>query len=230
MRALVVTTDPVLITTFSETSSEFGIELQSNNDFQNLFETLRETKYEGIVFDFDTVPTALPAIADVRKKVGSHNAVIFAIATDSEQRDRALLAGAHFVLQRPLQKPELLDTLTAAYDLMQRERRRYFRCSAELPIFLKRLTSGETVECSTTNLSSDGVGIKTPTTFTLAESVDISLPLGDTFVVRASGIVIWDDKHGKAGLKFACRTPEIRHGLDAWLDSRFANELPSRET
>jgi DNA-binding response OmpR family regulator len=221
MRVLIVTSDPTLTASFGETTSEFGIELQTNRDSQNFSESLRTTKYEGVFIDFDTVPAALPAVNDVRKSLGNHKAVIFAIASDSDRRDKALIAGAHFILQRPIQKLELADTLNAAYDLMQRERRRYFRSSAELSVSIKRIGSAQTVECSTMNVSSDGMGIKTPTMLTLAEAVDIRLPLPDGFIVRAIGIVIWGDQHGKAGIKFTCSTPEIRQKLDAWLNANF---------
>src|ERR1043165_717153 len=149
MRTLVVSADSSLVTTFGDASRDFGIEVELNNDCRSLPDTLRNTKYEGVVVDFDTLPAALPAVGDVRKSQGNHSAVIFAVASDAERRDQALLAGAHFIVWRPLQKPELTNTLTAAYDLMRREHRRYFRCSFALPLFVKRISARQSLECST---------------------------------------------------------------------------------
>jgi AmiR/NasT family two-component response regulator len=58
------------------------------------------------------------------------NAVIFAVASNAARREQALLNGAHFLLNRPIQASELRQTLNTAYDLMYKERRRYFRCAA----------------------------------------------------------------------------------------------------
>jgi len=55
-----------------------------------------------------------------------------------------------------------------------------------------------------------------------AESVDLEIVLPDGFVVLASGIVVWDDAHGKSGINLQCRNPEIRQRLDGWLDAQAA--------
>lgn len=220
MRALVVTTDPLLLKTFGEVSCELGIECQSS-DVLILPELLSNTRYAGVVLDFDTVGGAIPAVASIRSSRTNPNAVIFAVATNTARRDEALLHGAHFLLRRPLEALEIRQTLNSAYDLMYRERRRYFRCAAELPIALTLSGNGAPLKSSTINVSSDGVGIRSPIPLTLAQAVGIALTLPNGFVVSANGIVIWDDKHGKTGLKFSCRSPEMRQKLDSWLDSQF---------
>jgi hypothetical protein len=84
------------------------------------------------------------------------------------------------------------------------------------------ITSGKNLQCLTTNISSNGMAVKTPVPLKLAETMDIALLLPQGGTVRATGIVIWDDKHGKCGLKLQCRGPEMRKKLDSWLDSQFA--------
>jgi PilZ domain-containing protein len=224
MRALVITTDPLLLTTFKEVSFELGIESQPSTDTRSLSEQLTNTKYAGVVLDFDTISSAVPAVACVRSNRTNPNAVIFAVASDATHRDQALLHGAHFLLRRPILASDIRQTLSSAYDLMYKERRRYFRCAAELPVVLVPSSTGEILQCTTINVSSDGVGVKCPTMLTLAQALDIRLTLPDGYVISATGIVIWDDKHGKSGVKFSCRNPEMRHRLDSWLDSQFGGE------
>lgn len=221
MRALVVTTDPLLLTTFKEVSVELGIESHPSTDIRNLSEQLSNAKYAGVVLDFDTISSAVPAVACVRNNRTNPNAVIFAVASDAAHRDQALLHGAHFLLRRPIQTSEIRQTLNAAYDLMYKERRRYFRCAAELPVILVPSSTGLPLQCSTINVSSDGIGVKSSVALALAQALDITITLPDGFAISATGIVIWDDKHGKSGIKFNCRSPEMRHRLDNWLDSEF---------
>ena len=149
--------------------------------------------------------------------------MVFAVATGANNRDRALQDGAHFLLQRPIDSTEIRRTLNTAYDLMHGSRRGYFRCAAELPVELTSMTSGTALQCCSMNVSSNGMAVKTPVPLKLAETVDIALQLPDGFTVRATGIVIWDDKHGKCGLKVHCSGPEMRTKLDSWLDSQFAD-------
>ena len=220
MRAFLLTTDPLLVSTFIDVSQQFGIEAQCSGDLRNVSQQLNNTKYEALVLDFDTA-AAEAVLEDVRKSRGHHNAVIFGVASNSDVRDRVLHEGVHFLLKRPIQSEEIKRTLDVAYDFMLGERRRYFRCTAELPV---RITVGRlasTLECTTLNISSDGMAVNIPVPLALAETLTIALTLPNGFVVNASGIVIWDDRHGKCGLKLQCKGQESRRELDSWLNTRF---------
>lgn len=88
---------------------------------------------------------------------------------------------------------------------------------------LRFTTSKKTLDCETMNISTNGMAVKTPEPLSLAETMDIALELPQIGTVRATGIVIWDDKHGKCGLKMQCSGPEVREKLDSWLDSQYVN-------
>lgn len=220
MRALVLTTDPLLVTTFGEISKELGIESQATDDQQKVSEQLNSAKYEALVLDLDTVAGAM-SVATVRRNGPNSNAVVFAVASDSRRRDQALQQRAHFLLQRPIQRSEIRQVLNAAYDLILVEGRRYFRYGADLPVRLTPHNSGRALQCTTMNISSDGMAVKTPVPLALAQTLDAALTLPDGFIVRGFGIVIWDDKHGKCGLKMRCSGAEMRQRLNSWLDTEF---------
>jgi hypothetical protein len=223
MHLLLLTADPWLVSAFTDISREIGVEAQSVGDSDGFSDLLSRAKYEGLVLDFDTVPAAIPVLGRVRESRPNGGAVVFAVATGAHNRDHALQDGAHFLLQRPIDSTEIRRTLNTAYDLMHGSRRRYFRCAAELPVKLTSMTSGTALHCSLMNISSSGMAVKSPVPLKLAETLDIALLLPDGFTVRATGIVIWDDKHGKCGLKLHCSSPEMRTKLDSWLDSQFAH-------
>jgi DNA-binding response OmpR family regulator len=221
MHILLLTADPLLTSAFTDESREIGIEAKSVADSDGFSHQLSSAKYEGLVLDFDTVPAAMSVLGSVRESRPNKDAVVFAVATGADRRNRALHDGAHFLLQRPVEGTEIKRTLHIAFDLMRGERRRYFRCAAELPVELMFIT-GKSLQCVTMNVSSNGMAVKTPVPLKLAETMDIALLLPEMGTVRATGIVIWDDKHGKCGLKVQCSGPEMRKKLDLWLDSQFA--------
>lgn len=72
------------------------------------------------------------------------------------------------------------------------------------------------------NVSSNGLALNTPTPQELGAEVNLvlELPTGDT--IAGNGVVIWDDKHGKAGIHFHCNSPEMQSQLDSWLEERSA--------
>jgi hypothetical protein len=227
MHALLVTLDPGLVTTFTDVSREVGIETQKSVETPGVPDELSRTKYEALIVDFDTVSQALPIIASVRESRSNKNAVVMAVATTHKQKQEALQEGANFVFERPFEKTEIRRVLSAAYDLMIGERRRYFRCAADLPVRAFRKSSGTSVECVTTNISSSGMALKAPVALNSGEDLILDLTLPDVAdTVRAGGTVIWDDKHGKTGLSIQCAGAEMQKRLDLWLDSQFSG-VPS---
>lgn len=226
IRTLVLTKDSTLNTTFGEIAREFGILAQKSNDKNGgVPEELGATKYEGLCIDFDTVSQTAPILTSVRQNPINRNTVIFAVVGSADSRRRAREQGATFLLDRPLQGEEVRRVLQAAYGLMTRERRRYFRCAAEMPVKLVR-DSGEELNCKTINISSNGMALSSPRPLDAAEKLHISLTLpGAGAPIRLQGTVVWDDKHGKTGLSMECANSQIQLELDSWLDASFNRSI-----
>jgi CheY-like chemotaxis protein len=221
VRALVLTPDEGLASTFLDISRELGV-MADISDLQNgAPPQLGREKYEALLIDFDAVENAAPALAALRANPSNRGSVIFAVATANERQQLALTNGANFVLSRPVDTKELRRTLYAAYEVMTQERRRYFRCTADLPVFVTT-SDGADLVARTTNVSGSGMSIASSKNFKLGERVGISLELrsGGSHVL-ARGAVVWDDRHGKTGISFQCVRPELHQLLDSWLDEQF---------
>lgn len=221
VRALVVTPDTYLVSVFGGISCELGIVTDVASGEGGLPAELGREKYEALLIDFDSVRDAAAVLAELRASPSNQNAVVFAVATEHCEQQFALLEGANFVLGRPLDSKGLRRTLYAAYDAMTQERRRYFRCTAELPVFISR-ADGTDLVARTGNVSANGMSICGSVGFKLGERVGITLDLqnGGPHVL-AHGTVVWDDKHGKSGISFQCIRPELQKILSAWLDDEF---------
>ena len=222
IRALLVTPDPDLVSRFSEVCEELGLSADSSATPSEVPVEISCSKYEAVLVDFDTVPKT-PAIMDsVRESRGNKTALIFAVATATAHRHQALRQGANFIFVRPLDSNEIRRVLYAAYDLMARESRRYFRFSVELPILLGDVDSEPTLGCTTFNISSNGMALRSPIPLRGGQMVQMALFIpGAGQPVRATGSVIWDDQHGKTGINFQCAAPRDQNELDAWLNARF---------
>ena len=222
IQALVVTSDPWLVTSFTDASRELGMEVQTSAGIAGVPAELNRSKYEAVLVDFDVVLNPIEIVTAVRQSPSHRNAVIFAVATEASDRRQALANGASLLFERPLDAKEIRRVLHGAYDLMVRECRRYFRCAAEIPVLLIRTRSGEDCRCTTMNVSSSGVALKAPSPLDPGEEIQLILLLqGIDVMVRAIGTVIWDDKHGKTGISFKCASLQHQTELDSWLDAQF---------
>jgi hypothetical protein len=220
LNALLLTTEEHLKINFDAVCIELGIHARNRSIHSEIATELDTQKYEAVVVDLDGLEDGHKYLAMVRQSPVNKNATSVAIATSTRNMELALDARAHFLLRRPVEEPEIRRILRAAYDFMLTDRRYNVRCSITLPVRLRIVRSGCTFECSTINVSTNGVAVFAPMSLKPTEAIDIELVLPDAFVVRASGIVVWDDGHGKSGLTFKCREPEMRHRLDAWLASQ----------
>ena len=221
MHVLVLSADPSLVSTLSDVSREFAIETQHTDDHRHASNQLNHAKYAGLVLDLDTVPDAGPFIASVYESPTNKTAVVFAVASKIDHIDKALGGRAHFVLRRPVKPHAVRKTIRSAYDLLSGKQRRDFRHSANLAVRLTTVKSDETTDCTTINVSSNGIAVISPAPLKVAEAMHIELILPDGFTVCATGVVIWSDQHEKGGLHFQCTTSEMRERLDGWLDSQF---------
>lgn len=228
LRALLVTPDNALAGTFAELSREFGIEAQPSSNMDGIPDELQVAKYEAVLLDFDRVPEAGHILAKLREIPSSKTSVIFALASDVKHRQSALQSGANLVFERPLEASQIRRAIHAAYDLMARERRRYFRCAVKVPVLLIQENSDADFRFTSINVSSGGIALLGPLALTPGDRVQVIFPLpGVDSLIRAIGTVIWDDKHGKTGLSFRCTGPEHQSDLETWLDAQLGNRPPT---
>jgi hypothetical protein len=146
--------------------------------------------------------------------------VVFAVVGSPDSRQRARDQGATFVLERPLEGEGVRRVLQAAYGMMTSERRRYFRCAAEVSVRLVR-DSDEELACKTINISSNGMAVSGSSSLKAGETLHVVLTLDSESQVRGRATVVWDDKHGKTGLSMECANSQMQRELDTWLDAQF---------
>jgi hypothetical protein len=223
LRALLLTQEEMTVASVRAVCSELGIVAEPMPSMNEIRSRLDERKYAAVVVDFDSADAAEKYLPSLQESRMNKSAVVVAVVTGAKNLERALDCRAHFVLRRPLEMVEVRRTLRASYDFMIASHRRQFRCSIVLPVRLRMLRSGAVFECSTINISSNGIAVYGSLRMKQFDSVDLDIVLPDGFVVLASGIVVWQDTQGKYGIKFQVRTPEIRQKLDTWLSAQEAS-------
>jgi len=226
MNALVVARDIEVVSVFSHLFGGKGINTQKCVLESEALEKLSSEKFTAVVLDFDDVAECSNILRSLPRP--NRNAVVFAIATQENAKRSASDLGASFLIQRPLVEEQIRGLLRQSYGRMLRDGQAYSRLAIALPVWIRK-ESASVLECTTINLSQSGMAVRTPSVFQVGERVNIgfAIPNRDIFV-RAEGTVIWDDKHGRAGITFECDDSSVRAQFFEWLQDHFFASLPDK--
>lgn len=222
MKALIVGSDPEMVSLFSRLFCEKGIETRKCLLASSAVDQLSSEKFEAIVLDFDELADWQSILTDVPRPNG--RVLVIGIASGSANKELASRAGVAFVIERPLTAAQIQDVLRAAYGRMLRDGQRYFRLAVTLPVSI-RTGSGTVTQCTTLNVSQTGMAVNSQSSFIVGERISLvfAIPNTDVFV-SGEGKVIWDDKHGKTGISFECSSSSAQSRYYEWLQDHFFME------
>ena len=132
---------------------------------------------------------------------------------------------ASFVFERPLSTISILNTLRPAYGLILRERRRYFRCPASVPVAITRRAM-PVVHCTSVNISEGGMALSTFVPLQPGElvQVEFTLPEHEIPFSVESKICWW--KTGHLGVRFISLSQVRKSDLQDWLSRKLEQQLP----
>jgi DNA-binding response OmpR family regulator len=175
---------------------------------------LNRRKIDGVFVDLE-VPGALGVMESIRKGTSNAKAVIFACVLHAKEYTAALNAGANFLLRKPLNEDSIALHITIAKELLERERRRYFRHAVNLPVILN---DGEAEQhARMTNLSEGGMAVRTAKALKHTSVIDFAFDLSTGASVTGKGQVGWTNTEGMAGIIQQSFHLMGREHLEAWL-------------
>jgi hypothetical protein len=186
---------------------------------------LDKQKFEAVIVDLLLGDDALMVLRELRFSRANRTAVTFAITTGNEAQTSAN-PDSTFMLQRPLSAAAINQTLRAAFGMVVRERRRYFRCPVAIPAFV-RARQPEDLLCQTVNISEGGIAVNAPATLDsdCSALVRFSLP-GRTSQLFAETKVVWCGHGGLVGLEFQSLATPQKSELQEWLARKLDETLP----
>jgi response regulator RpfG family c-di-GMP phosphodiesterase len=178
---------------------------------------LKRRKIDGVFVDME-VPGALGVIEGIRKGTTNNKAVIFACVTDAKENTPSLSAGANFLLRKPLNEGSVALHITIAKELLDRERRRYFRHAVSIPVVLR---DGEVEQhARMTDLSEGGMAVRTVKALKHSSIIDFAFDLSLGASVSGKGQVAWLNSEGQAGIVLQIFHGQGREHLEAWLTAQ----------
>jgi CheY-like chemotaxis protein len=222
--ALVISDDEATVRQLLESMQQFAISAEVCRDAGFALQSLNRKHYEAVVVDLKMYQ-AKEIMERVRLSPSCQTATTFAI-TEGPKSASVFSAGANFVLERPVSDESLSRSLKAAYGIIMRERRRYYRCPVTIPVAVRN-PEGREAQCETINISESGMAIRIPAAPKSGTEVGVrfNLPENQTrFAIQSK--ICWSDPTGRTGLQFLNLPLPQKTELQGWLSHRLEEVLP----
>jgi ActR/RegA family two-component response regulator len=222
-RALLVCNDPTTIKPLCKSMQQLAISTEVCHEVATAPSVFNRQKFGALVVDLQLDQTQT-LLKKMRQSSSNGTSVIFTISDSDAETAVAFKDGSNFVLRRPLSESSTNQNLRAAYGLILREQRRYFRCPVDAPATLK--CQGMQEVCGhLVNISEGGISIITGVLLKpgLEVQAQFTLPGYSQFVVKAA--ICWC-RDGYVGLQFISLSTELKTMLQDWLSRRLEQTLP----
>jgi hypothetical protein len=177
-------------------------------------EYMSRRKTDAVFIDLD-VHGALGLIEAIRRGTLNNKAVIFACGKSAKEYTNTLNAGANFLLRKPLVVESVALHITIAKDLLERERRRYFRYPVNLPVLLKEGAVEQ--HARMTDLSEGGMAVRTVKPVSPKADVEFSFDLPIGVKIKGKGQVAWSNQEGVVGIATSSMHVKTKEYLESWL-------------
>jgi len=226
-RTLLVSRDSTIIAELIEWMGRFAISTEVCTDVGIAIGLLNQQKFEAIIVDLKLGEQTSALLEKVRLSPANRTAVTFAITDGAAEAPKS--EATNFVMERSLSPSAVERMLKAAYGMIVRERRRYFRCPVKIPAEI--LENGAEVHCQTMNISEGGLAVSTtvPLKPGVLVGVQFTLP-GQSIEFIAKSEISWYDERSRAGLQFMALAANLQSELNGWLARRLEESLPESVT
>ena len=223
--ALLVSADPVTIEQFSHALQELSISTEVCEEVPAAIGLLNRRKFEAVILDLQLGDQCGRILDEVHVSLSNRTVVTFAIGGDNVESTVSFRRRTGFVFERPVSAQSIRRTLKPAYGMILRERRRYFRHPASIPVtaLIKNMPE---VRCHSVNISEGGMSLSTFVRLSLGEEVQIQFTLpGHEIPFSVKSTVCWL-KSGHLGVRFVSLSSEHKSELQGWLSRKLEEGLP----
>jgi ActR/RegA family two-component response regulator len=229
-KALIVSEDVATARQLTEVMEELALAVEVCGKIGDALDRVSHSKLEVGVVDLALGGQAIVFLEQMRASASNRTAITFAITSGSVETASALKAGSSFVLQKPLTMESIRHTFKAAYGLIVRERRRYFRYPISVPAAGTRKGLPE-VFGRTINISERGMALSTSTPLLPGAELKIECTLPNPHLdLTADCKVCWHNDQGHAGLLFLVLPGNLGTELQSWLARKLEEQLPDDVT
>jgi hypothetical protein len=191
---------------------QFGVETVVMSS--NAAERLHKEKFEAFVISLDGDAEAV--MNSARTSPSNSRCVIYGLGGNAQTAMQYSKYGINAMFQEPLERPAALKLVRATRMLVLHEFRRYVRVPVMTEVSVVG-NDGRRFSCSSLEMSSGGMSLKSSEDIALGTNVEISFALLTLPRLWVRGAVSWR-KTKSFGVRFDA-TDERRRKIKVWIDS-----------
>src|SRR5215471_3450568 len=119
LRCLLFTADEGTAAPISQVLASLGVEGEYCSAGPDAVDKLASQPFQIVIIDWDQQPAAGLLLTAARDRKPNERPLTLAIVGDDASTPKALQAGANSILRKPIQIPQITDTLTTARGLLR---------------------------------------------------------------------------------------------------------------
>ena len=223
--ALLVSDDAGTIEEFKSPLRQLSISSDVCRDGPAAISLLKCRKFDAVIVDFQLGQESGTVLDELRVSASNRTTVTLAISGGDAATTATSRKKVGVVIERPLSPLSVRGALKAAYGLILRERRRYFRCPISVPVVILR-PDVPAIRCDSVNISEGGMALSTFVPLKPGEKVEVQFTLpGHKAPLLVESTVCWW-KTGHIGVRFISLSPLSTSELQEWLARKLEEALP----
>ena len=158
LESLLLSRDTEVVRVLRPTLEKLSIDVEVCQEAKKASEILISEKFDAVIVDCDDLLGGLEVLQGLRATPSNKNSVTFALLNGKKTTTQeAFGMGVNFVLQKPISTLNASRCFHAALNFMVRERRRYFRQPAKMPV--RVILSDKELKATSTNISEGGMAL-----------------------------------------------------------------------
>jgi CheY-like chemotaxis protein len=228
LTSLLVCADEAAVQELRRVLEELGIQVELCPDPVRAAVRLAQERFDLIVLDCKKQSDVISLLQECRSSRVNGTSLAVVVVEGQETIREMFSLGVNFVLYKPVSYERALSTLKAAQQVLYRDKRRKARAAVHTHATID-YAGGEQTRATLVDLAENGMAVnfgkRLPPTCKVY--FQFQLP-GQTATVRLSGVVMWQDWNGRAGVQFVDVPQTSRRILSEWLKVNVA-DAPKRE-
>ena len=215
---LLFSSDAQVLGVMNQILDTFAIKTEVCGELDSALDAVTHRRLDAVIVDWNGVHDPNRIVRAARKSSPNSNSTIVAMV-DQGSEAYALLAGANFMIHKPMDLDYARRCMRAAYGTMLQNRRRAARVAVDLPVVV-RVVGGQRFEAKISDISIGGLALQCKQPLELDQKVTTLFTLpGTTGLIYLSGAVVNTDAKARAGIRFSFIPDDDLTLLQTWLAS-----------
>jgi ActR/RegA family two-component response regulator len=228
---LLVSGDSQVLSVMNRILENFAIDSEVCSEFGSAIDAVTHRRFDTVIVDWAGTQNPIRVVNGARKSTPNGNTTIVAMVGESYEMKAALLAGAHFIINKPTSLSNVRECMRAAYGTMLQQRRRAARCPVDIPVIATVAELGR-LDANIADVSVGGLALRCNQALQINWTVSLEFLLpGSNDLVHVVGKVVNAMGPGRCGLRFSFVPEEDFSLLVVWLATELAKlenaEIPA---